>query len=152
MAKIFQAKFLVFYQMVPLDPAGRVSVSELTTSLEGAILTEGKSQAGTLLVTLCVGPTLTSLLHHIPTHTYEISYSPPPPSLHFPFFHPPPSHIFPFHLHLRAHLPILTLPLPPSYTHTHTHTHTHPSSAPGCSAFLQARDSFSTNTSAPRLP
>ena len=76
----FQAKFLVFYQMVPLDPAGRVSVSELTTSLEGAILTEGKSQAGTLLVSLCVGPSLTSAPHT----KYHIS------TPLIPFFHLPP--------------------------------------------------------------
>ena len=63
--------------MVPLDPAGRVSVSELTTSLEGAILTEGKSQAGTLLVTLSVA-TSNSHFCTIPTHTYKISYSLPP--------------------------------------------------------------------------
>ena len=43
---VLRVHSLFSHQVVPVDAAGRVSVLELTASLEGAILSEGKTQAG----------------------------------------------------------------------------------------------------------
>lgn len=37
-------------QTVPADPSGRINVGDLTETLEGSILTDGKSQNGTVSV------------------------------------------------------------------------------------------------------
>ena len=37
---------ICLYQAVPTDPTGRVNVLDLTASLEGAMLGEGKTQSG----------------------------------------------------------------------------------------------------------